>query len=347
MRMPAKPPGTSAEAWSLYLADLEELRVKVGDRELASMEPDLRGVYLPQLEAKVRQSPQRKARATRQRCIPGFSGLLREDQAEDVALMEADPKAILANDQGTGKTVTTLALLQKTQSFPVIVACKKDLMYQWLRKARQFLPLRSLTLLDRTEKRAFQLRGEDGLSFDVPLFRMAADIHVCPETQVYDHLEGLQKVGYKALVIDESHRLRNPEAKASYAALELSLEIPRVHQLSATPAPHKLDNLRHQLAIAGKDVSLLDGGDGSPSSFVQIGRRLRANGVVRRTKQEVLPDLAPKQRYTLNSPLSALVTLQYKQAERDFALYLEQVARRELRFLSTLSHLSEERALSK
>ncbi len=154
-----------------------------------------------------------------------FLGTLLPHQAQGVAWLLAHPKAVLADDVGLGKTVTTCALighiLDLADRGRVLLALPASLAAQWAGELSRFLP-------------------------DVPVL---LDAHAYPGTDSMVDVVSLDKLtnnlgfyrdrGYRLLVVDELSHLKAGGPQA-LAVGELAAAAERVVGLTATPMENDL-----------------------------------------------------------------------------------------------------------
>ena len=95
---------------------------------------------------------------------------------------------------------TTLAALEADGAFPAIVVCPASLKLTWEREAGIWLPHRSQQILE----------GRSGAV-------QRKDITIVNYDIVDAHANAIGRLGPKALVLDESHYVKNPQAKQSQA----------------------------------------------------------------------------------------------------------------------------------
>ncbi len=131
-----------------------------------------------------------------------------------------------------------------------------------------------------------------------------------------------------AIVVDESHYCKNPQAKRTHAVRRLAAAVPpdglRL-ALTGTPVLNHADELIAQLRVIGR---LEDFGSGARFSRQFQGERseerlhwhLRRRCFVRRLKSEVLPQLPAKRQVVV--PMALTNTSEYRLAERDVIEWL-------------------------
>ena len=226
-------------------------------------------------------------------------------------------RTFIADEQGLGKTVQALAALEADQAFPAVVICPASVKLNWERETRKWLPERSVAVLEGRDDRAW--------SEDVEL----AEIVVLNYDILEAHLDKLIGRQPLAVVFDESHYVKNPQAQRTKAALELAGALPpdalRL-ALTGTPILNRPEELVAQLRALGR---LREFGSGarltrrfrSAGSDDRLHWNLRARCYVRRTKRQVLPQLPAKRHDTV--PILLSNEHEYRLAEQDVIAWLQ------------------------
>jgi superfamily II DNA or RNA helicase len=222
-------------------------------------------------------------------------------------------RAFLADEQGLGKTVEALATLEADGAFPAIVVCPASLKLNWERETARWLPHRSVAVVDG---------------------RMAAppraDVTIVNYEVVASHRDALARRGPRALVIDESHYCKNPQAKRTRAVRRLAEGLPREAlrlALTGTPVLNHAEELISQLRVLGR---LEDFGSGArfkaqfrgPLTEERLHWHLRRSCFVRRRKSEVLPQLPEKRQVVV--PVALDNAREYRLAEDDVIAWLRE-----------------------
>jgi SWI/SNF-related matrix-associated actin-dependent regulator of chromatin subfamily A-like protein 1 len=143
------------------------------------------------------------------------------------------------------------------------------------------------------------------------------------------HLENLVERAPRALIFDESHYVKNPQAQRTKAALELAAALPSDAlrlALTGTPILNRPEELVAQLRALGR---LGEFGSGarltrrfrSAGSDDRLHWNLRARCYVRRTKEQVLPQLPAKRHDTV--PILLSNEHDYRLAEQDVIAWLQ------------------------
>ena len=259
----------------------------------------------------------RSSRATSAPPIPAVAsvlgGELQPFQWAGVRYVLAARRAFLADEQGLGKTVEALAALEADDAFPAVVVCPASLKLNWERETRRWLPHRSVALVT----------GRGGLP-------PAADVVIVNYEIVAAHRDALARRGPRAVVIDESHYCKNPQAKRTQAVRKLAASVTgdglRL-ALTGTPVLNHADELIAQLRVIGR---LGDFGSGArfsrqfqgDQSEERLHWHLRRRCFVRRLKREVLPQLPAKRQIVV--PIALSNEPEYRLAEHDVVAWLRE-----------------------
>jgi hypothetical protein len=222
-------------------------------------------------------------------------------------------RAFLADEQGLGKTIQALAALEADDAYPAIVVCPASLKLNWMREIEKWLPHRSATLVMGTQKPP-----------------AAADITVLNYEIVHAHSARLTLRAPLAVVLDESHYVKNPRAKRTQAVRRLvggmapdGLRL----ALTGTPVLNHAEELIPQLRILGC-LDTFGSGARFARRFQGIGAEerihwhLRRTCFVRRLKADVLPQLPAKRQVVV--PVALDNERDYRLAEKNVIEWLRE-----------------------
>jgi SWI/SNF-related matrix-associated actin-dependent regulator 1 of chromatin subfamily A len=226
-----------------------------------------------------------------------FLGQLYPYQAEDVAFLIKNERALLANEMGLGKTVEALAAIATARPFPVLVVAPANIQRQWAAKAKEFLRFP---------------QGKAGLTHIIK-GRTPYDL---PEVQIYvihygllaDWRQTLEDVGFGAVVFDEIQELRRVQSYKYAAASSIASGVRYVWGLSGTPIYNYGEEIWAVLNIM--DYHCLGDFDSFTREWCAplrnhwavekpevLGDYLRREGLMlRRRKKDVQKQLPPKHR---------------------------------------------------
>ncbi len=232
-----------------------------------------------------------------QKAPRGFKGKLRGYQEMGLGwlefLREYSLGGVLADDMGLGKTVQALALIKKyrtksrTTGLPILVVAPRSLIYNWIDEAKRFTPT-----LETVE---YLGAAREGLRDRLADF----DLVVTTYGTLRRDIGHLATVEFDTVILDEAQAIKNPESQTAKAARLLQAE----HRLALTGTP--IENHLGELGsifeflnpgLLGRMPALevlLGGRDASQKELELVARGLRPF-ILRRTKQEVLPDLPEK-----------------------------------------------------
>jgi SWI/SNF-related matrix-associated actin-dependent regulator of chromatin subfamily A-like protein 1 len=244
---------------------------------------------------------------------PVLGGELRPFQRAGVAYALDARRTFLADEQGLGKTVQALAALEADAAYPAVVICPASLKLNWERETQRWLPHRTVAVVSGTGTVA-----------------PAAEITVVNYDIVHAHRTRLALRRPKALVLDESHYVKNPRAKRTQAVRRLAESLaPDALRLAltGTPVMNHAEELIAQLRIIGR---LEDFGSGARFArrFQGIGAEerihwhLRRRCFVRRAKADVLPQLPAKRQVAV--PVALDNEGEYRLAEEDVIAWLRE-----------------------
>jgi SWI/SNF-related matrix-associated actin-dependent regulator of chromatin subfamily A-like protein 1 len=244
---------------------------------------------------------------------PALGGELRPFQRAGVAYALKARRTFLADEQGLGKTVQALAALEADDAYPAVVICPASLKLNWQRETERWLPERSIAVVSGTGATP-----------------KLADITILNYDIVHAHRARLSLAKPKALVLDESHYVKNPRAKRTKAVRRLADGMPEGSlrlALTGTPVMNHPDELIAQLRVLGR---LEEFGSGARFSrrFQGVGAEerihwhLRRSCFVRRVKADVLPQLPRKRQVVV--PVALDNEREYRLAEQDVIAWLRE-----------------------
>jgi superfamily II DNA or RNA helicase len=209
---------------------------------------------------------------------------------------------VLADDMGLGKTLQALALIAHARetdadSGPVLIVAPTSVVANWTAEAARFTPeLRVVALTDTLRRRGQELEdvidGADVVVTSYTLFRLDAEAH--------------ERIDWSGALFDEAQFLKNRRSKAYSCARRLTAPVKLA--ITGTPMENDLMELWSLLSITAPGLFP------NPESFRQtfakpiekgddellarLRRRIRPL-MLRRTKEQVAPELPPKQEQVL------------------------------------------------
>ncbi len=235
---------------------------------------------------------------------PTFHGTLREYQREGLGWFQFLRRfrlgGCLADDMGLGKTVQVLALLEQLRvdgAGPSIVVVPRSLVFNWKREAERFAP--RLRVVDYTGAARMGVKPE------------TTDLVITTYGTLRRDVPALASVEFEYAILDEAQAIKNAKTASSKAARLIKAR----HRLalSGTPIENRLDELWSLFEFLNPGML------GPSSTFGAIarlvtsataegdGRELLATAmrpvILRRTKDQVAPELPPRVEQTLEVEL--------------------------------------------
>lgn len=211
-----------------------------------------------------------------------------------VLLSEIGAGALLADDMGLGKTLQTITfltyLLEKNAAARFMIVCPASLMYNWSQEIQKFSP----------QLKCYTYHSG---SRDLQKFQdLNAQVLICSYGTMRSDIDELSVRMWDAIILDESHHVRNYNTQISKAIQQLNSS----HKvaLSGTPVMNNTEDLYPQLnfLLPGflgtheffrKEYALPIDRNRDPKK-IQSLQKLTNPFLLRRTKQQVASDLPEK-----------------------------------------------------
>ena len=249
-------------------------------------------------------------------------------QVEGVRFIEASGgRCLIMDEQGLGKTwQASIFLACHREAWPFAVICKSALKTQWDRELYRIIGDDDLMVqvVDEAKEPLWPKAAGYIFSFDA-LWRFEDDKNT--KNGGTSLLEFFAKRGIKTVVIDECQQIKNTEAKRSMAVRKLTKDMPNVIALSGTPIKNNAGEFFSILNILKPKLyynksrflqweceSVWDryrykvGGLRYPDQFKEKTKDF----IIRRTREEVLPELPVVSRYNHFSDLADQVAKDYR-----------------------------------
>ncbi len=210
----------------------------------------------------------------------------------------------LADDMGTGKTVCTLAFLQSLEERQPdgpasLIVMPRSLLFNWERESATFTPDLRVYVHHDTD------RVDDPALFD------HYDLVLTTYNTMLRDIQMLRRYRFRYAILDESQAIKNPLAETSKAARLLNAE--RRLALTGTPVENSALELWSQFAFL--NPGLLGNLDYFREEFVtpiekkqdqetaQFLRKMVYPFILRRTKDQVAPELPPRSERLLETEM--------------------------------------------
>jgi hypothetical protein len=228
---------------------------------------------------------------------------------------------LLADEPGLGKTAEALLAAEAANAYPLLVVVPNVVKTNWAREAARWTPHRPATVV--------QGDGETVDGF--------ADIVVLNYEVLDRHMGWLGDFGFRGMVVDEAHFIKNKASQRSQHVLALSDRIrsstaqPLLMALTGTPLINDIDDFRaiwqflgwiddskplDELMDALEDTGLTPADRG----FYPAARQCVIDlGIVRRRKLDVAADIPARRIADLPVELDGRVGRSIRAAERGLA----------------------------
>ena len=243
-------------------------------------------------------------------------------QAEFIAsAREGHRSYLLADEPGLGKTAQALLAAQVSSSYPLLVVVPNVVKMNWAREVELWTPQRSATVIHGS--------GENLDAF--------ADVVIVNYDVLDRHMGWLGTLGFKGMVVDEAHFIKNRESQRSKNVLALAKSVrarsPRALMiaLTGTPLINTIEDFRAIWQFLGwidgekptaRLMQELEENGLTPADFgffAEARQTVIDMGIVRRKKIDVAADLPAKRIADLPVELDDDLGRSIRQAERDLA----------------------------
>ncbi|KAM9719285.1 chromodomain-helicase-DNA-binding protein 8 isoform 2-T2 [Menidia menidia] len=263
------------------------------------------------------------------------SNTLREYQLEGVNWLLFNwynrQNCILADEMGLGKTIQSIVLLSEVYAAgvqgPFLVIAPLSTITNWEREFTTWTPMNAIvyhgSLASRQMIQQYEMYCKDdkghlipgAYKFDALITTFEMVLSDCPE---------LREISWRCVIIDEAHRLKNRNCKLLDSLKMLDLE----HKVLLTGTPlqntvEELFSLLHFLEPAQfpSEIEFLrDFGDLKTEEQVQKLQAILKPMMLRRLKEDVEKNLAPKQETIIEVELTDVQKKYYRAIlERNFS----------------------------
>ena len=245
-------------------------------------------------------------------------------QVDGVDWLSKGDHRLLADDMGLGKTIQTLMALPK--GCAVMVIAPAAVKYNWKQEAEKWRPDLQVSVINGSKSFRLPALGEIVIvNYDI-LPEYVEPVKISPnskswEVKVVWPSELMAKHAKKViLIIDEAQRVKNYKTKRSKRVKGLCMSVSKVWALTGTPLENRpqdlfgiLETLQMQMKVFGgwtKFVGYMNGYRDSWGGYVwgepkPIVPELLRRVMLRRKRQDVLPDLPNKKHTYVKCALSA------------------------------------------
>ena len=238
-----------------------------------------------------------------------------------LAAAEGHRTFLLADEPGLGKTAQALLAAQAAEAYPLLVVVPNVVKTNWAREVGLWTPKRTATVVHGN--------GENIDGF--------ADIVVVNYEILDRHVGWLGEFGFKGMVVDEAHFIKNKTSQRSQHVLHLSDKIreraanPLMMALTGTPLINDIEDFRaiwqflgwiDETKPLGTLLEALEETGMTPQDpgFYGAARRAVVNqGIVRRRKIDVAADIPARRVADLPVELDDEMGRSIREAEAELA----------------------------
>jgi superfamily II DNA or RNA helicase len=228
---------------------------------------------------------------------------------------------LLADEPGLGKTAQALLAAQAADAFPLLAVVPNVVKRNWAREAGMWVPNRSVTVIHGD--------GDDVDGF--------ADIVVVNYEILDRHVGWLGEFGFRAMVVDEAHFIKNKQSQRSQNVLHLSEKLrartarPLLLALTGTPLINDIEDFHaiweylgwidDKKPLAKLMDKLEDTGltPADPGFYPAARNSVVDMGIVRRRKVDVAADIPARRIADLPVELDDEIGRSIREAERELA----------------------------
>jgi len=214
------------------------------------------------------------------------------------SVAEGHRSFLLADEPGLGKTAQSVLAASVSGSYPLLVVVPNVVKMNWAREVERWTPQRRVTVIH-------------GDGQDIDPF---ADVFVVNYEILDRHLSWISRFGFKGMVVDEAHMIKNVQSQRSRNVLAIAERIrertpgvsPLLIALTGTPLINDIDDFRAIWRFLGwteadkpgpELMALLENNGWTPADpafYPEARQSVIDMGIVRRRKMDVAADLPAK-----------------------------------------------------
>ena len=230
---------------------------------------------------------------------------------------------LLADEPGLGKTAQSVIAASVADAYPLLVVVPNVVKMNWAREVQRWTPQRRVTVIHG-----------DGDEIDA-----FADVFVVNYDILDRHLSWISRFGFRGMVVDEAHMIKNVQSQRSRNVLAISDRIrdrvpggrPLLLALTGTPLINDIDDFRAIWRFLGWSdaekpgpelMAALESNGYTPAdpAFYPAARQSVVDmGIVRRRKIDVAADLPAKRVVDLPVELDDDLGRGIREAEKQLA----------------------------
>lgn len=238
-------------------------------------------------------------------------------------LLNSGGRALLADAPGVGKSLQALGFIAHSGFNRSLVVCPASVKFSWGNEIEKWTSLNYFIVEPKTNLA------------DIP---HSINVVIINYDILKKFFNEFMKWKWDALIVDESHLIKNPSAQRSKAIKAISRMIPNVILLTGTPVLNRPSEIFNTLNIIDPKtwnnfyayaVKYCDGKQGywgfenkGATNILELRQRI-SKYFLRRTKEEVLKELPPKSFIDIPIDLPKEERTQYDLVEENLVKYLK------------------------
>ena len=264
-----------------------------------------------------------------------------EYQREGICFGLENKRIIIGDEPGLGKTLQSIGIVDTANAYPCLVICPSSLKINWQREFEKFTN-KSAIVLDNNVRTTWGYLLTMGVhqvaivNYESLRKFFVWDIKGGKQFRLKDVVFNPQIQAFKSIIIDESHRVKDPSAQQTIFTKGLSVGKDWCILLSGTPVVNRPEDLIAQLSIMSRLGEFggrakfmadycTDPKDKTATPAVPLSvlsKQLYDTCMIRREKAKVLPQLPDKTRVDLYVEINN--ANEYYLAANDLAEYLRE-----------------------
>ena len=247
--------------------------------------------------------------------------LMRHQERVVAAAAAGHRTFLLADEPGLGKTAQALLAAEAAGAFPLLAVVPNVVKTNWAREVEIWTPHRKATVLHGD--------GDDADGF--------ADVFVVNYEILDRHVGWLGTHGFRGMIVDEAHYIKNKSSQRSQNVLEISNRIrdrvarPLMMALTGTPLINDIEDFRAIWEFLGWIDDVVPQGDlmealeetgltpADPGFYPAARRAVIEQGIVRRRKIDVASDIPARRVADMPVELEGEAGRSIRKAEQELA----------------------------
>ena len=275
--------------------------------------------------------------------------VLRDFQIGGVMYAAKAKRCFIADEMGLGKTLEAIATVDTLKAYPVLVICPTSVKLNWQNEWNKWIPGKKIQILSGSSIANLLKRSS---------IRKDTEIVIINYDVLDNYFEDIEKAGFKAVILDESHYVKSAGARRTGFVNKICIGMEYIFMLTGTPILNRPGELVTQLKIL-RHLERFGGELGFVRKYCTTGyggkiiggknldylnEHMRSFCYIRRNKKDVLKDLPDKQRTNLQVEIAN--RKEYDSAEEDLVKFVHEKALHDEKFDASLAGLRvEERIL--